>query len=261
MPAAPTSACSALPRTDLAAHFRATRLWLPAEFILGVPVTEGPASLTLEAMDADGAWHALQTLPLTIAADGQPTPRVEGRVEIRPEGSWTVRDAHHPFHGHLDEPGVTPALRDGRARVFGWLLDETCPLAGVLATTDTLVFNHLAHSRTDDALAAKVGHPGAGRARLRGAVDFPVTLATPACLRVYAVSPDGSVTLCFGAAPVLPQGRRLRRPRARSRTHIRSYTPHPNIAPCPRYPRAGRAACSSSCAACFRTTRRCARSI
>ncbi len=40
-----------LPRTDLAAHFKAARPWLPAEFILGVPVADGPAALTLEAMD------------------------------------------------------------------------------------------------------------------------------------------------------------------------------------------------------------------
>ncbi len=199
-----------LPRTDLAAHFKAARPWLPAEFILGVPVTDGAITLTFEAMDAHGAWHALQALALTIASDGQPPPRVEGRVEIQPEGSWTVRDAHHPFHGHLDEPGATPVLRDGRAPVFGWLLDEARPLAAVLATTDGLVFNHLEHSRTDAALAAKVGHPGAGRARLRGAVDFPATLAAPACLRVYAVSPDGAVTLCFAqrlqpAAPLKPE--------------------------------------------------------
>ena len=186
-----------LPRTDLAAHFQADRPWLPAEFILGVPVADGPVRLTLEAMDAHGGWQALQTIALTIAPDGTPPPRVEGRIETRPEGTWTVRDAHHPFHGHLDDPGPTPGLAHGRAPVFGWLLDETRPLAAVLATTDTLVFNHLAHSLTDEKLAAKVSHPGATRARLRGPVDCPATLILPACLRVYAVSPDGSVHLCF----------------------------------------------------------------
>ncbi len=186
-----------LPRTDLAAHFKSARPWLPAEFILGVPVADGPVSLTLEAMDAHGGWHMLQTIALTVAPDGTPPPRVEGRLEVRPEGTWTVRDAHHPFHGHLDDPGPTPTLTHGRAEVFGWLLDETRPLAVVLATTDTLVFNHLAHSLTDEKLAAKVAHPGATRARLRGPVDSPATLVLPACLRVYAVSPDGSVHLCF----------------------------------------------------------------
>ncbi|MBI2517729.1 MAG: hypothetical protein HYV95_12565 [Opitutae bacterium] len=186
-----------LPRVDLAAHFRATRPWLPAEFILGVPVADGPVTLALEAMDAHGAWHELQSLALIIAPDGAPAPRVEGRLESSPDGSWTVRDAHHPLHGHLDDPGPAPRLRHGRAPVFGWLLDETRPLAAVLATTDTLVFNHLEHSLTDDALAAKVSHPGARRARLRGEVDFPVTIFPPACLRVYAVSSDGSACLCF----------------------------------------------------------------
>jgi hypothetical protein len=186
-----------LPRTDLAAHFQAARPWLPAEFIIGIPVSDGLVTLTLEAMDAPGRWHPLQAITLTIAADGAPSPRIEGRLETSAHGTWTVRDAHHPFSGHLDEPGAAPVLVHGRAGVFGWLLDETRPLAAVLATTDTLVFNHLDHSLTDAALAARVRHPGSGRARLRGMVDFPVTLPDPACLRVYAVSPDGSVHLCF----------------------------------------------------------------
>jgi len=187
-----------LPRTDLAAHFKSARPWLPAEFILGVPVPDGPVTLTLEVMDAHGGWHDLQSISLTVAPGGTPPPRIEGRLETHAGGTWTVRDAHHPFHGHLDDPGPTPVVRHGRAPVFGWLLDETKPLASVLATTDTLVFNHLDHSLTDEALAAKVPqHAGARHARLRGAVDWPATLIEPACLRVYGVSPDGTVTLCF----------------------------------------------------------------
>ncbi len=187
-----------LPRTDLAAHFKSARSWLPAEFILGVPVADGPVTLTLEVMDAHGGWHDLPSISLTVAPDGTPPPRIEGRLETHAAGTWTVRDAHHPFHGHLDDPGPTPVISHGRAPVFGWLLDETRPLAAVLATTDTLVFNHLDHSLSDEALAVKVPqHAGARHARLRGAVDFPATLISPACLRVYAVSPDGSVHLCF----------------------------------------------------------------
>lgn len=186
-----------LPRVDLAAFFKAARAWLPAEFILGVPLPDGTHTLNLEAMDANGAWHVLQQCNVTVAPDGTPPPQVEGRIETRPEGSWTVRDAHHPFHGHLDEPAAAFASDRGRARVFGWLLDETRPLAAVLGTTDTLVFNHLAHSLTDDALARKVSHPGARHARLRGAVDVPATLPAPLCLRVYGISPDGTVALCF----------------------------------------------------------------
>jgi hypothetical protein len=195
-----------LPRADLASHFKAAQPWLPAEFILGVPLEDGAVSLTPEVMDAHGAWHALPSIGLIVAPDGSPAPRVEGRLENYPDGTWTIRDAHHPFHGHLDEPGPAPRLHEGRAQVFGWLLDETRPLAAVLATTDTLVFNHLAHSLTDDSLPGRVNHPGAGQARLRGPVDFPATLDSPVCLRVYAISPDGAATLCFAQRvhPVTP---------------------------------------------------------
>lgn len=202
-----------LPRTDLATHFGADRPWLPAEFIIGVPVHDGSANLCIEVMDAFGQWRRLQSVNLTIAPDGEPAPQVEGRLEVHATGTWTVRDAHHPFHGHLDDPGPTPMIQHGRIPVFGWLLDETRPVAAVLATTDTLVFNHLEHSLTDEALAIKVPDFTAARhARLRGKVDYPATLIEPACLRVYAVSGDGSVNLCFAqrlraAAPrTLPTG-------------------------------------------------------
>lgn len=187
-----------LPRADLAAHFKSPRTWVPAEFIIGVPVRDGSHELLVEAMDAHGRWHALQAVPLTVAPDGTPSPRVEGRLEIQPTGAWTVRDPHHPFHGHLDDPGAAPGRAQGRAPVFGWLLDEDRPIGTVLATTDTLGFNHLEHSLTDEALAAKVPqHARARHARVRGAVDLPATLIGPACLRVYAESPEGEATLCF----------------------------------------------------------------
>lgn len=204
-----------LPRTDLATHFKSDKPWLPAEYIIGVPVnTNGAFSLQLEVMDAHGLWHELDTVDLTIAPNGEPAPRVEGRIEPSPEGTWTIRDAHHPFHGHLDQPGNTPDLQHGRAPIFGWLLDESGSLTQVLATTDILVFNHLEHSQTDDALAIKVPeHAGARHARLKGSVDYPATLIEPALLRVYAASDDGTVTLCFAqritaqnevATPTLP---------------------------------------------------------
>ncbi len=186
-----------LPRVDLAAHFKASRPWLPAEFVVGVPLPDGPAELRLEALDAWGAWHTLQTLSLTVGPDGAPNPRAEGVLIERPGGSWTLRDAHLPFHGHLDEPADPVALNCGRAEIFGWLLHEAQPLKAVLATTDLLVFNHLAHSLTDTTLATKIDRPQAAHARLKGEVDVPPTLTHPACLRVYAELGDGSVQLCF----------------------------------------------------------------
>lgn len=186
-----------LPRTDLAAHFQPDRSWLPAEFILGVPVTDGEITLNLEGMDTHGTWHQLNKVQFTISPVGVQPPRVEGRLENTGDYVYTVRDAHHPFHGHLDQPIAQPTLVDGRAAVYGWLLDESGPLKHVFATTDGLIFNHLAHSISDPALAAKVTHVGAGQARLRGAVDFPATLDAPACLRVYVERPDESIQLCF----------------------------------------------------------------
>jgi len=187
-----------LPRTDLAMHFKSAKSWLPAEFILGVPVCDGSVSLTLEVMDAHGTWRELEEIQLTISPDGLPPPRVEGRIENCPEGTWTVRDAHHPCHGHLDLQGSFPRLDHGRIPVFGWLLNETQSLSSMMATTDTLVFNHLEHSQDDAALAIKVPqHAGACQARLKGFVDYPATLIEPVCLRVYATMPDGTVTLCF----------------------------------------------------------------
>lgn len=187
-----------LPRTDLAAHFKSDKPWLPAEYIIGVPVSDGDCEFTLEVMDAHGLWCELETIKLNITPEGLPPPRVEGRLETSPDGTWTTRDTHYPFQGHLDRPGSNPILIQGRAPLFGWLLDETATISKVLATTDTLVFNHLEHSQTDEVLAVRFPeYPGAHHARLKGTVDYPATLIEPALLRVYAVSSDETVTLCF----------------------------------------------------------------
>lgn len=185
-----------LPRRDLATHFGSARDWLPAGFVVGVPVTAGATVLSMEAQDSYGQWHPLQELPVTIAVDGEPSPRPEGKLIPRPGGSWTVRSPHLPFHGHLDE---TPAgLIHGRAHIFGWLLHEQQALAAVFATSDLLVFNHLSHHITDDALGGKVPLlPQARHSRLKGEVNVPPSLANPACLRLYAQLADGSVHLCF----------------------------------------------------------------
>ena len=187
-----------LPRTDLAAHFKSPRTWLPAEFVIGVSVSDGPADILLEAQDAFGAWHELQTFGVTVTSDGEASPREAGRIDLRPGGSWTMRGTHLPFYGHLDDPRTELALEHGAAKVFGWLLHEAQVIKTVWATTDLLVFNQLEHGVTDDALAAKVPSlPQARHARLRGATDVPPTLSQPACLRIYAALADGSVHLCL----------------------------------------------------------------
>lgn len=193
-----------LPRTDLAAHFGSPRPWLPAEFVIGVPLPDGPTQLALEAQDLDGNWHQLHTLALTVSPAGERSPRVDGHVVPQPDGSRTERTTHAPLRGSLDLPTATPVLHHGRTAVFGWLLHDSVPLSRVLATTDLLVFNHLEHHLADPTLAAQIAHPAAGSARLRGEVDLPPTLSEPACLRIYAETGDGSAYLAF-AQRLTPQ--------------------------------------------------------
>ena len=195
-----------LPRVDLAAHFQSPRPWLPAGFTIGVPLPDGPTQLFIEALDTQGVWHSLQTLDLTVAATGASNPQPEGAVTRQADGNaWTLRDAHRPFHGHLDEPAQPVELNYGQAEIFGWLLHESASLQTVLASTDLLVFNHLQHSLPDPTLATKVALPKIDYARLQGTVDVPLGLANPACLRIYAQLQDGSVQLCFAQRLILPE--------------------------------------------------------
>ncbi|MBL9218614.1 MAG: hypothetical protein JNG82_09015 [Opitutaceae bacterium] len=183
-----------LPRTDLAAHFAPGRAWLPAEFVAGVPLSDGPAEIALEVRDAAGNWHLLQTLHLAVAPGGTASPRTEGEVVPQPGGSWTLRGTHLPFHGHLDDPTVSHGL----LAPFGWLLHEGQSIRRLLGTVDGLLFHHLAHGQADASLAAKVPHlPAAATARFRGHLDLPVTVPAPALLRIYAELADGSAHLCF----------------------------------------------------------------
>lgn len=183
-----------LPRVDLAAHFQAERSWLPAEFVIAVPVTDGSISVVVECMDIHGQWRRLEEIACTVAPDGEENPRAGG--EYHPDRAWLTRSPHAPFHGHLDEP--VAERRHGRTPVFGWLLHAEQAIKRVFASTDLLTFNHLEHGIADDSLAAKVpAMPQARLARLRGEVNAPATLIAPTCLRVYAQLADDSVHLCF----------------------------------------------------------------
>ncbi|MBI3887206.1 MAG: glycosyltransferase [Opitutae bacterium] len=183
-----------LPRTDLAAHFQSKQSWLPAEFVVVLPVADGTVSVVLEFMDVHGQWQLLREFSCTVSPDGESDPRIAGEFDAA--HGWLGRSPHAPFHGHLDDPAAE--LNHGRATVFGWLLHAEQPIKTVFASTDLLVFNQLEHGLTDDSLAAKVpALPQARTARLRGTVDAPATLLAPACLRVYAQLADDSVHLCF----------------------------------------------------------------
>ncbi len=186
------------PRADLAQHFQSSRTWLPGGFAVGVPVADGPIHLYVEAMDEHGNWHPLSALDLTVVPDGQPGPHSEGQIVEMPGGSWTCRGAHTPFRGHLDEPAGMAVIPAGRMACSGWLLHDTQAIHRVRATTDTILYNRLEANLEDTTLATKLpDQPGAGQARLMGEVDVPSTLASPACLRVYAETTDGSTHLCF----------------------------------------------------------------
>ena len=187
-----------LPRTDLAKHFAAARSWLPAGFVVGVPVKDGLTTLVLEAQDEAGRWSHLQDIVVLIDPAGVLCPHIDGELTNLANGTQTCRGPHQPFHGHLDDPEPTPAMRHGQVAVFGWLLHECQKIVNVWASCDTYTLNHLDHGLSDGNLAAKVPHlPTAKKARLRGFVDTPVTLQQHACLRVYAELADGSVHLCF----------------------------------------------------------------
>lgn len=187
-----------LPRADLAAHFKSDRPWLPAEFIVGVPLADGPAELEVEVRDTEGQWHPLIRAKLTVAAEGEASPRQEGKLVGSADGTWTERDPHLPFHGHLEEPSAGAEVPPGHAPLVGWLLSTRVPLRKISATTDTLVFNQVAHGLTDEVLATQApAWPAARQARFKGAVDVPLTLFSPALLRVYAELADGTVHLCF----------------------------------------------------------------
>lgn len=204
-----------LPRVDLAAHFRAAGAWLPAGFVIGVSLADGPATLHLEVQDEHGRWVALQTISFVVAADGAAEAGTLGLVASVPGGSSTERTPHLPFHGHLDQPGAGATRQHGGLTVFGWLLHASAPLRRVTATFDGRSFFPLHHSLADAALAVEFPLAATRSARVRGQVPAPATLATPALLRVYAELADGSVHLCVAkrvawpreaAAPPLPAG-------------------------------------------------------
>lgn len=188
-----------LPRPDLATHFKSTRRWLPSEFVVGVPATAtGRTEYSIQAMDEYGNWHRLRNLAVQVNSTRETSPRVDGHVTLQPGGSVTSRTPHLPFHGHLDLPRTGAVPHFGRIAVFGWLLHETQTIRAVFATVNGLVFNTLESGLTDESLAGKLPqHQNARHARLRGEVDVPPTVTSPACLRVYAELADGTVTLCF----------------------------------------------------------------
>lgn len=193
------------PRPDLAALFAPDRAWLPAGFVVGVPVSDGPAELTLEALDECGQWHFLCALHVEIAPDAPVESQHWGELMQAGNVCWTVRGAHQPFTGHLDDPAAVAPVSCGRAQVFGWLKHDRLPLDHPTATADLLVFNHLNHGPS---VAGENQGPaddaGLDASRLRGWVDTPPTLDASPYIRIYAQLADGSTHLVL-ARPFTPQ--------------------------------------------------------
>lgn len=216
-----------LPRPDLAAHFGFAGPVLPAGFVIGLALADATTSLVIEAMDTRGNWHVLTALDLVVSPTGQAHPRREGSVIVAAGGSQTIRLPHAPFHGHLDEPAAKPAVRQGQARVFGWLLHERERIARVFATTDGVAYAALACNLTDDALATRLPQlPSARHARIDGLVTVPPTASSPACLRVFAELADGTVHLCFAHRLELPV-------ESATRTEVTDPAPPPVASPQP----------------------------
>ncbi len=220
-----------LPRTDLAAHFAPQRAWLPAEFIVAVTAPDGALRVELEAQEARGNWIALESVGLTVAADGARNTRIEGELVPAPGGGAVVRVPHLPLHGHLDDPEESPVVTDGTLPVFGWFVHEQRRVARVTATLDGRTFATLASGLTDDVLAQKVSHlPAARHGRVRGAVPFFATHFSPACLRVYVELDDGSVQLAL-ARRVSPRATPAKPPAAVPPTTEASLPPFPSGRP------------------------------
>uniref|UniRef100_UPI004049DF10 glycosyltransferase n=1 Tax=Cephaloticoccus sp. TaxID=1985742 RepID=UPI004049DF10 len=186
-----------IPRVDLATFFQSNRSWLPAAFVVAVPLPAGPADLQIEGKDSYGNWHSLSRFSYEIVPDGIVTQAL-GKIIECAGGSETVITPHLPFHGHLESPREHEQIHQVSTMVDGWLLHDSQQIRKVFATTDGQNFNSIDSGMVDETLAAKITHHrNARHARISGRVDTPVTLIAPCYLKVYATLADGSIHLCF----------------------------------------------------------------
>ena len=222
-----------IPRADLAAHFEPTRPFLPAEFHVQIDLAPGPAEVVLEALDISGQWDPFHTAHYSASA-GAPAPAGPAPIPVRAHEFgralrvWlqqsrvapgenadaradkiaaaipfprALRDAHAPFHGHLDEPAaITPGIF-GRIRVLGWVFHETQAIRRIFVSADLVTFNDLAIGGEMGGLTARFPQfPHAADCRIFGLADVPASLPAPSCIRVYAELADGSVHLCLAVS-------------------------------------------------------------
>lgn len=206
------------PRADLAAYFKTGRPWLPAEFIIEVDFTSGPAELRIEALDLSGQWQALHTFPLAVGAvvasttPPPPPPDPVSAVEfgraarlgfvngepVVPPWPRQIRVGHHPFHGYLAQPHAIARALYGRLQVLGWLFHDEQPIRRASATTDLLTFQPLEFGGEFAGVQAKyASHPRAANCLFQGIVDVASPLPAPVTIRIYAELADGSMHLCL----------------------------------------------------------------
>ena len=210
------------PRADLAAFFHLEPWRALAEFTVAVDLPPGPTVVSFDARENHGRWQPFLVATLTAepAAPAAPPPapppvqphelaaqlrlwlRASDRAAADANAAALVaatpwprmlRDAHPPFHAHLDQPALLAAAPFGQIQVLGWCFHETQPIRRAWITTDLVTLQPLEVGGPTTLDPARFPQfPHARDCRLYGVVPVPSQLPAPLTVRVYAELADGS---------------------------------------------------------------------
>ncbi len=213
------------PRADLAAFFKLGRPHALAEFTIEVDLSVGSTVVAFDARENDGRWQPFLTATLeaerATAAVAIPTPATpvlshefadnlrlllrsptdgsddERATQLVSETPWPrmLRDAHTPFHGHLDQPASITSAPFGQIRVLGWCFHETQVLRRAWVTTDLIDLRALELGGDVDLGGRFAEFAHARDCRVFGVASVPAQLRAPLTLRLYAELADGSLHL------------------------------------------------------------------